>query len=370
MAGYHLARAQVSSPCEDRLVETRIHGAGGSAENVWLVWGVFNGHGGWETAELLARNLPRFVQQSLQSLQPGAHSDLVMQAVVESFMNLDDALVKTALSVVADPAMTFTEKAVHLTPCYSGSCALLLVLDPSSMTLYTACTGDSRALHGRQGSDGKWEAVPLSTDQGGSNPDEVARIEAEHPGEADIVRDDRVLGLMPARAFGDGKWKWPLDFLGEVRERFNGPVPLPTERYKTPPYLTAAPVVTATTITPGENAFVILATDGLWDTMSSQRGVDLVAGWLDWVNIGKPGRRAEERLQTREPFDLAPYPPGVMWQVEEKNIAFEDDNAAVHLIRNALGGGHLEKLSGALAFPPPHSRTVRDDMGVQVIFFT
>ncbi len=50
-------------------------------------------------------------------------------------------------------------------------------------------------------------------------------------------------------------------------------------------------------------------------------------------------------------------------------MALQDDNAAVHLIRNALGGAHHDLVSGLLTFKQPFAREVRDDITVQVVFF-
>ncbi|KAL8733682.1 MAG: hypothetical protein Q9181_003498, partial [Wetmoreana brouardii] len=85
----------------------------------------------------------------------------------------------------------------------SGSCALLAVYDVASQLLRVACLGDSRAVLGRRKAEGSWEAVPLSTDQTGYNEEEVARLQAEHPGEPEIIKNGRLLGLAVTRAFGD-----------------------------------------------------------------------------------------------------------------------------------------------------------------------
>lgn len=83
----------------------------------------------------------------------------------------------------------------------------------------------------------------------GRNKDEIARIYHEHPGEENIVKDGRVLGLACSRAFGDGRWKWLLDLQEDLKRRFNGPSPLtPKYEVQTTPYITAAPVVTSTEI--------------------------------------------------------------------------------------------------------------------------
>lgn len=53
----------------------------------------------------------------------------------------------------------------------------------------------------------------------------------------------------------------------------------------------------------------------------------------------------------------------------EKRTTIQDDNVAVHLVRNALGGNHHELIAGRLAFSSPFAQRVRDDITVQVAFF-
>jgi pyruvate dehydrogenase phosphatase len=69
--------------------------------------------------------------------------------------------------------------------------------------------------------------------------------------------------MMVARSFGNGRLKWERALVEEINEKFNGPQPLSQERYRTPPYLTSEPVISTTRLTPGQAAFMILATDGL-----------------------------------------------------------------------------------------------------------
>ena len=95
----------------------------------------------------------------------------------------------------------------ELAPSYSGSCALVSLYEHKTKLLRVACTGDSRAILGRQNADGEWEAVILSVDQTGYNNVEVARLQSEHPDEPDMLKDGRLLGIAVTRAFGDGLWK-------------------------------------------------------------------------------------------------------------------------------------------------------------------
>ena len=203
-------------------------------------------------------------------------------------MDLEDLIVKTALEQ-AQSDEPLKQKISKLLPAFAGSCALLSLYDSRTQKLHVACTGDSRAVMGRRTTDGKWQAVPLSVDQSGSNEDEIARINSEHPNETGIAKDGRILGIMCSRAFGDSRWRYPQEVQEDFQKRFYGPAPLkPRYDVRTPPYLTAAPVVTTTKISPDEPSFLIMATDGLWDMLSSQQG-RRYGGRVDQITISKKG---------------------------------------------------------------------------------
>lgn len=368
---YDGAQLPSNSPCEDHFTHGKFASPWKQGDT-WMVWGVFDGHSGAQTAELLKGQLLPFVRHSLGQAKPpsdeeGLSDEAVQGAIVKGFLKLDDSIVKSALETV-ESEMPLPEKIKKLAPAYAGSCALLSMYDPTASTLHVACTGDSRAVLGQKGPDGTWETKALSVDQSGNNEEEIARLYAEHPGEADIVKNGRVLGIMVSRAFGDALWKWPLEFQRNVQKRFYGPSPL-TPRYpvQTPPYLTAAPVVTSTKIDAGRPSFLIMATDGLWDTLSSQQAVDLVGKWLE-RRRGEQGNGIAE--PTYEPFDFGQFGKGVSWRFVEDRTTVQDENVAVHLVRNSLGGNHHELVAGRLACEPPASRRARDDTTVQVVFFT
>ena len=123
-----------------------------------------------------------------------------------------------------------------------------------------------------------------------------------------------------------------------------------------------------------EPSFLILATDGLWDTMSSQDAVDLVGWWLDWQSLGGPDpppKPWETQSGSNGKADGAPTVLG--WKrhckFEAASATARDANAAVHLIRNGLGGADEETVRGALTFRYPNSRDIRDDITVQVVIF-
>jgi pyruvate dehydrogenase phosphatase len=336
-----------------------------------MAWAVFDGHSGWQTAELLKWQLLPFVRHSLSQVKSNTREesvsiDAIQHAIMRGFVNLDDSIIETTKDT-SKSAEPLQDKVRKLTLGFAGSCALLSLFDPVTSTLHVACTGDSRAILGQQGSDGKWELISLSVDQTGLNKEEIARLGKEHPGEEGIAKDGRVLGIVVSRAFGDGRWKWPLELQQDLRRRFYGPAPLtPKFDVRTPPYLTAEPVVTTTKIDPSKPSFLIMATDGLWDTLSSQQAVDLVGKWLESrkarMGNGEPGPKYDQ-------FDFGQFWKGVNWRFVEGRTTIEDDNAAVHLVRNSLGGNHHELIAGRLAFQSPLSRSLRDDITVQVAFF-
>ena len=133
-------------------------------------------------------------------------SSEIDQAIKEAFVLLDRDIIEGAAAAIEGNRF-LNDAMSEVAPSYSGSCALFSLYDPESRTLKVASTGDSRAVLGRRNVDGDWEAMALSIDQTGYNKDEVARIHAEHPGEPDVIKDGRVLGMAVTRAFGDGVYK-------------------------------------------------------------------------------------------------------------------------------------------------------------------
>lgn len=355
-----------NSPCEDRFIHGKLPSPRKDGSH-WMTWAVFDGHAGSQTSDLLEKQLMPFLVHKLDQIKSLPSNDSMAEepihrAITQGFLDFDKAIIDTAVDVTQSK-LPLHEKVKMLTPAYAGSCALLSLYDPASSILHVACTGDSRAVLGQQGPDGKWEVIPLSIDQTGYNAEEIERLQKEHPGEGEMIKNGRVLGLAVSRAFGDSRWKWSLEFQKEMKQRFNGPAPL-TPRYdvRTPPYLTAEPVITSTKIDPRKPTFLIMASDGLWDMLSNKQAVDLVGNWLE------PIENRKDVKPTYEPFDFGELWKGMDWKFDEKRTTVQDENAAVHLVRNSLGGNHDELIAGRLAFGPPFSRHVRDDITVQVVF--
>jgi len=310
--------------------------------------------------------------------------EAVEAAIKTGFLRLDDEIVNQAARKVL-ATKNKMQAAEILAPANSGSCALLSFYDTRSKLLRVACTGDSRAVLGRKSTSGKWQAIPLSVDQTGSNPDEAARVRKQHPGE-EPVRNGRILGgLEPSRAFGDATYKWSREVVESLTPHFFARSPRPL--LKTPPYVTAEPVVTTTKIEPEKGDFVVMATDGLWEMLTNEEVVGLVGKWIEsqasstgnqqfnsaWkrvfgskdtlpVEVGQTddldGQRSPAELLRRR--GLTPV---------KDRFVVQDKNVATHIVRNALGGSNQEQVSALLTLPAPTSRRYRDDLTVQVIFF-
>lgn len=292
-------------------------------------------------------------------------------------MRLDDEIVHESVKKLKK-AQSKVAAAELLAPALSGSCALLSFYDSRSKLLRVACTGDSRAVLGRRGSNGKWTATPLSEDQTGGTVSEAERLRAEHPGEPNVVRNGRILGgLEPSRAFGDASYKWSLQTTQELKKSYFARSA--NSLLKTPPYVTAEPIITTTKVEPEKGDFVVMATDGLWEMLTNEEVVGLVGQWLDaqggsngsqnsqtqsWLKSwtgGQKGLPVEDKSSSKQEGQRAPIRQqqwGTKTSMNERFVV-EDKNAATHLVRNALGGKDQDQLSALLTLPSPFSRRYR-----------
>lgn len=319
---------------------------------------------GWATSAVLKEALIPYVSSSLSKLSQSTHADAISTAIKRAFVQLDDRILNTAEEAIRNSPQASAEGLAALAPAAAGSCALLTIYDPFSSTLRTAVAGDSRAVLGSWSADTKsHSAKPLSEDQTGFNEAEVERLSNLHPGEDKIIdpASGRLLGMAITRAFGDHRWKWPLDLIQKAKKDFFATSPRP--RYATPPYMTAEPEVTTTQVRTDD--FAILASDGLWDHISSEDAVSCVSTWLAEARGQKAA--VKDASSTSLVLDKEDW---LSWRVTKDDFIFEDgDNAAVCLVKNAFGGRRRELFRGAMTSRDPLSRYVRDDVTVLVIFF-
>ncbi|KAH7310555.1 phosphatase 2C-like domain-containing protein [Stachybotrys elegans] len=361
-----VVRVASNTPVEDEWAVGVGKGVGGGET---LFAGVYDGHAGWATSAVLKDALIRYVSTSLGQLSPSADDETVVKTIETAFTELDTRIMATAQKAAESYSHGAPEAIAALAPAIAGSCALLAVYDPARSILRTAVTGDSRAVLGSwSAAEGKFSAEKLSEDQTGFNAAEVARLEAEHPGEKDDIlsaTSGRLLGLAVTRAFGDHRWKWTREAIEAARGRFWAWGPRPQSR--TPPYLTARPEVTTRRVQTGD--FAILASDGLWDVMTNEDAVACVERWVAARRAGRPEAVAAEACASSGfSVDGEGYSS---YKSRPEAFAIEDlDNAAVCLARNAFGGRRRDMFRGIMTAYSPVSRYVRDDVTVQVIFFT
>lgn len=379
----------------------------GAPSSDWMFWGVFDGHSGWTTSAKLRQALISYAARELNTTYKAATSNpkspfpdpaSIDTALKSAFTKLDQEICHESVDkVFKKQARSWA--AELLAPALSGSCALLSFYDSRSNMLRVACTGDSRAVLGRRNpKSGMWFATPLSEDQTGSNPNEEKRMRAEHPGEDKVIWRGRVLGnLEPTRAFGDAVYKWSKEVQDQIQNKFFGRTPNPL--LKTPPYVTAEPVVTTTKIEPRNGDFVVLATDGLWEMLTNEEVVGLVGQWVEaqqngispakssstawltsWFSSSAPqtlpvekGGNMDKTGVTKTAYTKEEPPiRQQQWQIPDvshSRFVVEDKNAATHLVRNALGGKDKDMVCALLTLPSPYSRRYRDDLTVEVIFF-
>lgn len=356
-----------NSPMEDRFVV----GVSGTLRTA--LFSVIDGHKGYSCSAYLQKHLLRHVVSSMymcadlsgrpdlsilmdmDSQQRSEYHEVkdvndngaaippevMMSCLRDSFQSFDDNISREALEDVKMvlKGHSFTaEMKQRVMRAIEGACAIAAVVQDNDV--YVASTGDCRVVLGRKVSNKSWKAVPLSVDQNAKNPAEVKRLRDEHPGEEQtVIINGRVLGnLMPFRTFGDCDFKWERKYLEKI-------VSLPPV-YRSPPYITAEPVVTHFELE-DEDHFMIIASDGLWERMSNEEAVNVVA------------RTFTDR------FKKSSLLSSLFGSAKEECC---EENAATNLLWQALGGSE-EKVVALLNVSPQWSRMVRDDITVVVVYF-
>jgi serine/threonine protein phosphatase PrpC len=205
---------------------------------------VFDGHGGNDVSRYLSRHLyDLFLLHLEQNHWEESGSDIEgIQKRTPSIPAYMQAL-RQALNSVE------TEVIRHSALNFVGSTAVAVVLHENPLgyrTLISANVGDSRAILCRNG-----KAVELTKDHKPTNEDERKRI-LQAGGRIFLDTESgvhRVMNLSLSRAIGDGFSK---------------------------PIVTAEPDIRRFGVEDAGDEFILLASDGLWDVMSSQDAVDFV----------------------------------------------------------------------------------------------
>jgi len=238
-----------------------------------LIIGVYDGHGGPETSEYVSKSLPLLLLQHPASKH------------TEQFEGLDNSILR---DFKHDHSLFRTRSAnwIHNAQLIkSGSTALVLDVDLTTLSATYANAGDCRLVLCHEGT-----TILQTEDLNSGTPSERERLVREHPNEDQMFVGGRLFGrLMSTRGFGDGYYKLPNGFLGtEHRKYINtlsaierpGKIPMNQQyaplffAYKTPPYLTSTPQIGEHQLVKGD--IIIMATDGLWDLISSKDASSIV----------------------------------------------------------------------------------------------
>ena len=246
----------------------------------------FTGHGGPETSEYVSKSLPLLLLQH----PPSEHA--------EKFEALDNSILRAFQrdhSFFRPRSANWIHNAQLIK---SGSTALILDIDLTTLSVAYANAGDCRLVLCHQG-------LPVleTEDLNSRTPSEQERLIREHPNEDQLLVGSRLFGrLMSTRGeaslhitwmraksipgFGDGYYKLPIgkehrkyvDTLSAIEKP--GKIPMNQQyaplffSYKTPPYVTPTPQTGEHQLQKGD--IIIMATDGLWDLISSKDASDIV----------------------------------------------------------------------------------------------
>lgn len=228
------------------------------------LFAAYDGHG--QGGELVSQFALHEIQSRLEK-RPEFNTDLE-KAFKDTFLQVDDALQQEPL----------------IEPLYAGTTACVALLRDDTLTVANA--GDSRAVVARRiatddnTSDGtpvikKYQPIDLTIDQNPDLPEERIRIESmggfvsppPEPGlSARVWLDEGFsqIGLAMARSIGDHA----VARVGVIAE----------------------PVVSTHTILP-EDEFLILATDGVWEFLTSAQAVEIVG-----ANLSRSATKATQAL--------------------------------------------------------------------------
>ncbi|KAF8901564.1 phosphatase 2C-like domain-containing protein [Mucidula mucida] len=248
---------------------------------------IFDGHLTSEVSEHASQNLPQAIAGRISADISQTDIPHIMKTAIEEFdksllLNFTklfddgedfsdkkwDARSEIYKVVGYQGDQTFTDARLAIV----GSTALIAYIKSAKTHVWVASLGDSDAVCGRLQGD-KWVPIILSSSHNTNNPEEVRRIEQEHPGETNFFKYDRLLGwLGVTRALGDFQLKAPYSLgsrgLGWL---YRAPVPpimwsdWKEEGHINMPYMSSTPDVQCHELLPGD--MLVFGSLGLRDAL-------------------------------------------------------------------------------------------------------
>eukprot|EP00429_Kryptoperidinium_foliaceum_P091674 CAMPEP_0176200134 /NCGR_PEP_ID=MMETSP0121_2-20121125/8906_1 /TAXON_ID=160619 /ORGANISM="Kryptoperidinium foliaceum, Strain CCMP 1326" /LENGTH=380 /DNA_ID=CAMNT_0017538995 /DNA_START=1 /DNA_END=1143 /DNA_ORIENTATION=- len=226
--------------------------AAGSKNDSALFFCVFDGHGraGHEVAAICSDRLPAH----LAAVSGGPLS--APQKAIEAAFRKTDSDIYQALGGRVE---------------YAGSTGVAVVMDPVKRVLHVGNVGDSRAVlgtHSTKDASG-WQAVALTSDLKPDLPAEQERIELSG-GVVMALQGDNGEDVGPMRVWDSAARDRPglavSRSLGDGAARALGVI--------------AEPVITVHQLRP-EDRFMLIATDGLWDSLGNDQAVRIAATYIE-----------------------------------------------------------------------------------------
>lgn len=205
------------------------------------LFGAFDGHGpnGHFASSFAKHHLPLGLVPQLRN------GNDVTKALEKTFLDVDKKLIESSIDCEV-----------------SGTTAIVSLLKDE--TVHTAWVGDSKAVLGKIGRDGMFEAVDLTKDHRPTDPEEETRI-TESNGRVERLVDKSGEPIGPKRVWLQRSWVPGLAMsrsLGDVLAHTVG--------------VTAVPDIGIHKVS-REDQFLILATDGVWEFFTSEEAVGLVS---------------------------------------------------------------------------------------------
>ncbi|KAK1415321.1 hypothetical protein QVD17_31100 [Tagetes erecta] len=259
-------------------------------------FGVFDGHGGRHVSTLCKEYMHVIMEEELMRVNVegdmanggvgGRYMELWRTAIDRSFQRMDEMVLR--MCVCGGVGSSLNMCSCNPKMCFMGSTAVVSLLTKEHV--FVGNCGDSRAVLCRNG-----RPIPLSVDHKADREDERARIEG-CGGKIIYSNGARVEGLLAvSRAIGDRLLKkWVI----------------------------SEPEISITKREAGDE-FLILASDGLWDVLSSELACNIVHECLIQNNNSSVG-------------------PSVS---EEGVFPSRSESAATLLVRLALGRKSTDNIS-------------------------
>jgi len=262
------------------------------------LFGVFDGHGGPLCSEFLKRNLPIYIKRELKRRGPKLNTKLEAEALKVSCLQADTDF--TSLFAIPEKDNEDMHHENH-----AGSCGLITLMSSDDSSIIIANIGDSRAVMGAFDPE-KEEllAIQITDDHNvntndterklvrglSSDPNAIRTLALpesdskseekqekksakiiDEDGEEVVIEEDeeeespvlRVAGsLTVSRSFGDVYLK---------KKEFS------YEPYRSyVPYITCEPEIIVKELSPNDK-FMVMASDGLWEVLSNEEVVGIVA---------------------------------------------------------------------------------------------